>query len=75
MQRDFVSGEGPALSGSRTLRRGGTDVKRPATSESATTDHDDAEEAKDTSHTRLNPNPDSSVHMDILEDAFKNRFA
>lgn len=75
MHKDFVSGEGLALSGSRTLRRGGKDVKRPATSDTTTTDHDTVEEAKDASHTRLNPNPDSSVHMDILEDAFKNRFA
>ena len=74
LHKDFVSGEGLALSGSRTLKRGGKDVKRPATSDTTTTDHDTVEEAKDT-HTRLNPNPDSSVHMDILEDAFKNRFA
>lgn len=72
LHKDFVSGEGLALSGSRTLKRGGKDARRPATSDTTTTDHDTVEEAP---HTRLNPNPDSSVHMDILEDAFKNRFA
>jgi hypothetical protein len=72
LHKGFISGEGFAVSANQTVRRGDKEVKRPATSETATTDNED--EIKDVSHTRLNPNPDSSVHMDILEDAFKNRF-
>jgi hypothetical protein len=41
------------------------------TADSASTDHDDSEKRKDSTHEIR----DFSVQMDILEDAFKNRFA
>jgi hypothetical protein len=74
LNTDTSSGEGVSINHNRELRRSGKVTVRPITADSTSTDLEaaqDSEKHKDTTHEIR----DFSVQMDILEDAFKNRFA
>jgi hypothetical protein len=74
LNADTSSGEGVGSNHNKATRRSGKVTDRPMTADSTSTDLEaaqDAEKHKDTTHEIR----DFSVQMDILEDAFKNRFA
>ncbi len=68
------AGESSHGHGANSLRRSGKEAKRPSSTDTATTDLDatiDVEKSKDI----VREDPDFPVSMNLLADAFKNRFA
>jgi hypothetical protein len=59
--------------GAKGLRRNGKDAKRPSSTDTTTTDLDATMEVEKSNMVR--EDPDFPVSMNLLADAFKNRFA
>ena len=59
--------------GAKGMRRNGKDAKRPSSTDTTTTDLDATMEVEKSNMVR--EDPDFPVSMNLLADAFKNRFA
>jgi hypothetical protein len=72
--KDSLQSEDSSGTQKSESRRSGHDVNRPTSADSTATDHDgtiEIDKAKETAHHYH----DFPAQMNILEDAFKNRFA
>jgi hypothetical protein len=70
LSRDFAPGDDSIGNRNRLSRRSGADANRPASSDTSTPDNEGALEAEKAKESSQN----HDYQMNILEDAFKNRF-
>jgi hypothetical protein len=74
LTKESSADESSSSQGTKAMRRHAKDLKRPTSSDTTTTDLDAALEAEKSKDIVLE-HPEFPVSMNILADAFKNRFA